>query len=203
MQSTAEMERPKCCYTCDRKDKMIERIVSEEKMDESALFSISRSALTQDVKSTPIEEAKSEAIVAEVPLTKKNVPATEFLQQQYPHPVTEVEEVCTKLTDKVEELPKITELVKEPQVEKVEEVKMEPAGQPSSLKDVICVLESKARKNCVEIGRSLKNLNDQIWSSEVMTDIGKLDLWPPYLLILLLSLTIAVIAVVMQRNCAL
>jgi len=109
------------------------------------------------------------------------------------------------LADKVEKLPKIinstfNELIKEPQVEKLDEMKIEPVEQPSSLKDVICVLERKARKNCVAIGRSLKNLNDQIWSSEVMTNIGKLDLWSPYLLIFLLSLTIAVIAVVMQRS---
>jgi hypothetical protein len=178
---------------------MIERIVSEEKKEESTLFSISRSTLAQEVKTTPIEEAKSEVIVAEVPLTKENVPTTESLQQQTFHPVAQVEEVPTKLAVKVEELPKVSELVKEPQVEKVEEVKIEPSEQRSSLKDVICVFESKARKNCVAIGQSVKNLNYQIWSSELMTNIGKLDLWPPYLLIFLLSVTIAVIAVVVQR----
>ncbi len=182
---------------------MIERIVSEEKKEESTLFSISRSTLAQEVKTTPFEEAKSEVIVAEVPLLKENVPTTESPQQQTLHPVAKVEEVSTKLADKIEELPKVSELVKEPQVEKVEEVKIEPSEQPSSLKDVICVLESKSRKNCVAIGRSVKNLNDQIWSSELMTNIGKLDLWPPYLLIFLLSLTIAIIAIVVQRSRAL
>jgi hypothetical protein len=180
---------------------MIERIVSEEKVEESTPCSICRSA--QEGKATPIEEANNEVIVAEIPLIKKTVPATELLQQQSPHPVTLVQEVSTKLADKVEELPKLIQLIKEPQVEKLEEMMIEQVEQPSSLKDVICILESKARKNCVAIGRSLKNLNDQVWSSEVMTNIGKLDVWPPYLLIFLLSMTIAVIAVVMQRSRAL
>jgi len=62
-------------------------------MEESTPFSICRSA--QEVKATTIEEAKNEVIVAEVTLIKNNVPATELLLQQSPHPVTVVQEVST------------------------------------------------------------------------------------------------------------
>jgi len=85
---TSGFERSSLIGRCDRCQATA--TVFEEKMEESTPFSICRSA--QEVKATPIEEAKNEVIVAEVTLIKNNVPATELLLQQSPHPVTVVQE---------------------------------------------------------------------------------------------------------------